>query len=676
MKPISNDFKAALKKIKQIDAIISYADRENTNFIITQNSNFLITQAQDFLVTESADVRIDNGGIQNCSIYWNTDIFKSVCKMIDLETSNAIPKGTEINIKIGLLVGDDYEYVDYGKFYINEEPNYNLDTGTYTTTGYDKMIFFNIKAIENPLTFENGVTYTLKQYLNMICDKCGVAHSFDFSNVINGDEQIISGDPYATNKDVTYRDIIDDIAECLGTNFIIDSNNKITNKEILMLSNMTIDADILKDTNVNIGEKKDAIDGLQVYDGSAILNYTGDDTSILKIKNNNIMNAHSDDLMAGVLSMIRDFVYYTYNLETFGILALEPFDCFTVSYNNTNYLLCSFHNDIKISSGLTEEISYEFNENDDVYEYSMSSSDDKLRDASIMIDKANGQIVLKANSNGKIVQAELSADASEGSAFNVKADNIDLTANDIFNIIAGNTLNLTSKSVTIDSSKFKVTSSGDLTCSNANITGGKINIESSESDPRIIMTGSGTYGAATNKLYYAGYKVEASNYTPIKLIVTHYDYGNTGLLTLTNDVGNTARLTARQFQLHNTSDTTTIQLTANSGNITCVSLTQTSLEENKKNIKKYDGALKEIMNTDIYKYNLKDENDKDKKHLGFVIGKDRKYSKEIVALDEEGNPIGVDNYSMTSLCLQAIKEQQEQIEELKNEIKTLKGSDK
>ena len=131
MKIITNDFKEALKNIKQIDTIISYADKENTNFIITQNSEFLLTEAEDYLVTESAEVVIDNGGIQNCAIYWNTDVFKSVCKMLDLETSNAIPKDTELNIKIGLLVDDEYEYVDYGKFYTIEEPKYNLDTNTY-----------------------------------------------------------------------------------------------------------------------------------------------------------------------------------------------------------------------------------------------------------------------------------------------------------------------------------------------------------------------------------------------------------------------------------------------------------------------------------------------------------------------------------------------------------------
>jgi len=426
MKTISNGFIDALKNIKQVDAIISYADRENTNYIITQNSEMLLTEAQDYLVTESAEVELDNGGIQNIAIYWNTDVLKSACKMLDLETSNDIPKGTELNVKVGLLVDGEFEYVDYGKFYTTEDSKYQMDTNTYTTTAYDAMVRFNINASENALNFEEGKTYTLKQYLDMICSKCGVLTQFNLVDNTNANIPLISNDPYSNDKNATYRDIVDDIAECLGTNFIININNRMTNKEFNQTSVMTIDADILKDSNVYVGEKKDGIDGIQVYDGSAILNFVGSDNSVFIIKNNNIMNFASSQLLDYVLSKLQGFSYYTYNLDTYGIFALEPFDCFTATYKNTNYLLCSFHNDIHVSSGVSEEISYEFKEYDDVSTYKVSSSEDKLSDAKIEIDKANGQIVLKANSDGNLVQVELNADANEGSEFNVKADNIKL----------------------------------------------------------------------------------------------------------------------------------------------------------------------------------------------------------------------------------------------------------
>ena len=98
-------------------------------------------------------------------------------------------------------------------------------------------------------------------------------------------------------------------------------------------------------------------------------------------------------------------------------------------------------------------------------------------------------------------------------------------------------------------------------------------------------------------------------------------------------------------------------------------MTQTSLESEKKNFEKLKNALDIIKTIDIYRYNLKTENDKDKKHIGFVIGDNYNYSKEVTSIDNTG----VDNYSFTSLCCKAIQEQQKQIEELKKEIEKLKG---
>ena len=105
-----------------------------------------------------------------------------------------------------------------------------------------------------------------------------------------------------------------------------------------------------------------------------------------------------------------------------------------------------------------------------------------------------------------------------------------------------------------------------------------------------------------------------------------------------------------------------------SGNITCNSLTQTSLESKKKNFEKLENALEIIKDVDIYKYNLLDQSDEDKKHVGFVIGEGFKYRKEITSEENDG----VDLYSMISVAYKAIQEQQEQINLLKQEIKELK----
>ena len=102
------------------------------------------------------------------------------------------------------------------------------------------------------------------------------------------------------------------------------------------------------------------------------------------------------------------------------------------------------------------------------------------------------------------------------------------------------------------------------------------------------------------------------------------------------------------------------------------SLVQTSQKEKKKNFEKFNNALDILKNIDIYKYNLKNESDDTKKHIGFVIGDDFNYSKEVTSKNNDG----ADIYSFVSLCCQAIKEENEekdkQIEQLQKEIEKLR----
>lgn len=107
------------------------------------------------------------------------------------------------------------------------------------------------------------------------------------------------------------------------------------------------------------------------------------------------------------------------------------------------------------------------------------------------------------------------------------------------------------------------------------------------------------------------------------------------------------------------------------GNVYAESFVNTSLESQKKNFEKLtlEEAIDILNNTDIYKYNLKSQDDIKKKHIGFVIGDNFNYSSKITSEDNDG----VDNYSMTSVLYPIVKEQQAQIEELKKEIETLKG---
>jgi hypothetical protein len=78
------------------------------------------------------------------------------------------------------------------------------------------------------------------------------------------------------------------------------------------------------------------------------------------------------------------------------------------------------------------------------------------------IAMTNNQIVLKVNSNGNLVEVALGANASTGSVFSVKAQNIDMTASEAINFLAGGNINLSGKNISISSDNFTVDSNGNV----------------------------------------------------------------------------------------------------------------------------------------------------------------------------------------------------------------------
>lgn len=227
-------------------------------------------------------------------------------------------------------------------------------------------------------------------------------------------------------------------------------------------------------------------------------------------------------------------------------------------------------------------------------------------------------------------------------------------------------IKLSGNRLVVEADNFQLDKEGNMTCNdgnlrNVNIDGGKITMTGTYNNKRLII------------------KTNAENFitsiAPYQTVITRKDNLNdietvmgAGATTFWDNNEN-CHSTVSAHGLNCASDNEgKIDISGITGNIQCVSLTQTSLEKNKKNFEKLDNALDIINNTDIYKYHLKNQNDNEKKHVGFVIGDDYNYSKEVTSTNNDG----ADIYSMASVCFEAIKEQQKEIENLKKEIKVLK----
>lgn len=258
------------------------------------------------------------------------------------------------------------------------------------------------------------------------------------------------------------------------------------------------------------------------------------------------------------------------------------------------------------------------------------------------LDEIETKVSKKVGDNEVISKINQSSEA-----VGINANRIELSANDILELLAGNTINISGRNIKISSNNFNVNENGIMTCNqavlnNVTINSGNLNMQGNNSTPTIaIKDNEGEVELYTNNFnmtyYYPGAGANVSQFLQ-----------KSGYLVECNGTSTSVEYFG----------------------ITTPKLTQTSLAEEKKNFEKMKNcALDIIKMIDIYKYNLKSEKDTDKKHIGFVIGDNYKYSKEVTSTDNKG----VDNYSFTSLCCKAIQEQQEQIEELKKEIEKLKG---
>lgn len=222
-------------------------------------------------------------------------------------------------------------------------------------------------------------------------------------------------------------------------------------------------------------------------------------------------------------------------------------------------------------------------------------------------------------------------------------------------LLNGKEINLTGDNTIIKSTNFNVDKYGNMTCSNATVNNLKLSSEHLEvaSNGLITMSVSNALNGITVNSY------NNHLHTTISPVNIRIKNDNTGYGLILNSVGLT--VDGGTTYINETQIGATSMYANNYYNY--------SIESKKKNFEELTDAIKIIKNTDIYKYNFKEEKNEDKKHIGFIIGNNYKYSKEITSPDNNG----VDVYSMVSVAFKAIQEQQEQIEQLQKEIKELKG---
>ena len=308
-----------------------------------------------------------------------------------------IAKTSEVNVKVGVRLSDDeaYEYVDWGKFVVYELKDC-VDTKSYKLTLYDYLIDTHIKYSDSPLNLNfNSGTITVKTLLQAICNKFGfILKTTTFTN----SSKIVDTDKFS-NLDVTYRDILDEIA-CVTGGFI-----KIFNKDLYVAypqkTNQTIDETDLK--SLDIGNKVGNFNTLvlsrspqedNIYYPTTI---PEDERVAIRIENNQIMDSHREDFIVSLYNQINNLEYYVFECEHYGFSYYEFGDIVTIKDLNGNSYKTILMNVIDtINTGITGKIySDETEFAQTKYEYA-SSIEKRIRNAEIICNKNEGKIQLLA----------------------------------------------------------------------------------------------------------------------------------------------------------------------------------------------------------------------------------------------------------------------------------------
>ena len=379
MRTVSENFRDALRGIKELIGVVSYKTKggniltqaneylltqddgklklENTGskyrILTTEHSTMLATEANKLIATEKEVVEIDNDNIISINIRYDGKLLKTICQSLQIECKEDIEVNTKINVKIGVLVGEEYEYLDMGDFYNINPSEYQLDNDSYVITAYDRMYRCMIK-------YDNGLNFpcTHRECLEGILNKYGI--DFDIPSYVN-ENKVIPKD-YWNNLEVTYRDILDELCTSGGFGAVIKGNKFIP--KTYYDTQEILNGEDLQDNSVSIGEKYGPINLVEISNADGILIEIGKDGSSIEENgstefnlglNRILENDENGEYYQGVFNALNGLEFYTYDLASTGVLVFEPLDMFSIKYHGL-YPTILLNDSITLTTGLKEDL--------------------------------------------------------------------------------------------------------------------------------------------------------------------------------------------------------------------------------------------------------------------------------------------------------------------------------
>lgn len=414
------------------------------------------------LKVNNSDFNADN--LNYIKPSFTTPLFKTIMHQIELDSKVFMSKGTKISGRIGVKVNEkNYKYIDLNNYYV-QSCERQEDTNSYRILAYSKM---KEAMVDYDLSFEGKTT--VRNYLIKICERLGWNTDNIPATFINSGKMI---DPNLhTGIKYSFRDALDEIAT-ITCSFLMFKGD---NFYLLYLTetNETIDESYLDEDNVTIGEKY-FINSLVFSRAEESDNiYRKDNTSITanglheyRIADCQLLSTNDRaDYIDEMFNYLKTLEFYIFDVQSKGILFLEACDLFNFKLNNTTYKVALLNDEINIDDGLTENLFLEKPEETETeYKYA-DSTDKKINQTYILVDKQNQRIT------------QLTEETTENS------QKITKTEQDVNG--------LTTKVSSVEKSVENITNTQNTA------TGKNIHLEDSSDDPLVSIKVKGSTSQAT-----------------------------------------------------------------------------------------------------------------------------------------------------------------------------------
>ena len=372
MKQHTNNFRTALKTLgRELDVKITY----------TENNEIQTIELNDII---------------NVSPIINGGILKSVMKQLELELKVLIPQNTIVNVKIGIKVGNSFEYMNYGNFIIRDEPTYNADMQTYSYICYDKMLYSMVDYEDMNIVYP----ITIRNYINAICTHLGLTFK-DINNTFANYDKEIKNELYLDTNGkslgYTFRDVLDELAQVTASTICINEETDELEIRYVTETNDSIDEEFLKDVNVQFKEKYGPINIIVLSRAKADNIYYPNEIPAnpceIKIVDNQILNWDDrETYMPDIYNKLNGLEYYINDFSSIGILWYELCDMYRINIGEDSYKCVLLNDEVNVQQGL-EELIYTNMPEESVTDYHKAdTSDNKVKKTIFQVNKQDGQI--------------------------------------------------------------------------------------------------------------------------------------------------------------------------------------------------------------------------------------------------------------------------------------------